>query len=149
MCFAIRKSATLYCLYERQLPQSYVPDGKTHQHIDVMIESDDGVSGHNPDLTARAPLPVRVCPNRVLPLAGFGGHGPRFYMTTTPTIPASASRRSPASMNSSAAGRRRAACTKALKRSTSGVEPSVKTPGSGGPSCAGRRSYRVRGLTRA
>ena len=73
------ESGTWHCLYEGQLPQSYVPEGRKHQHIAVVLESDDGISWHNPDLTARVPLPERVCPNQVLPLAGFGGWGPCFY----------------------------------------------------------------------
>ena len=63
------ESGTWHCLYEGQLPQSYVPEGRKHQHIAVVLESDDGISWHNPDLTARVPLPERVCPNQVLPLA--------------------------------------------------------------------------------
>ena len=71
------------CLYQAQLPQSYISSYGRMRHVALMVESDDGVHWHAPDLTSAVPMEDRVRPHQVLPLAGFGEWGPCFHDART------------------------------------------------------------------
>lgn len=80
--FADPESGRWRCLYQAQLPRSFVPEGGRLRHVALLVESDDGVHWQAPDLTAAA-LAGRVRPHQVLPLAGFGEWGPCFFDART------------------------------------------------------------------
>ena len=77
------ESGSWRCLYQAQLPRSYVSEGQRLRHVALLVESADGVRWQPVDLTATVPMEDRVCPHQVLPLAGFGEWGPCFYDTRT------------------------------------------------------------------
>ena len=68
------------CLYQAQLPRSYVlPKGNAMRHLPLIVESDDGVHWHPPDLTSAVPMEDRLRPHQVIPLSSVGEWGPCFY----------------------------------------------------------------------
>ena len=77
--FADRESGLWRCLYQAQLPRSFVPEGGRLRHLALAVESEDGVRWRAPDLTQAVPMEGRVRPHQVLPLAGFGEWGPCFH----------------------------------------------------------------------
>ena len=81
--FVDPESGRWRCLYQAQLPRSYISSYGRMRHVALLVESEDGVHWRAPDLTSAAPLEDRVRPHQVLPLAGFGEWGPCFYDTRT------------------------------------------------------------------
>ena len=66
--FVDPESGRWRCLYQAQLPRSYViAGGNQMRHVALMVESDDGVHWHAADLTSAVPMEDRLRPHQVLP----------------------------------------------------------------------------------
>ena len=73
--FADPASGLWRCLYQAQLPRSFVPEGGRLRHLALAVESEDGVRWRAPDLTQAVPMEGRVRPHQVLPLGRLRGMG--------------------------------------------------------------------------
>ena len=85
--FRDQDSGKWRCLYQGFLYEQYIQAGDVvttgnklnYRSIPAVIESEDGLNWHLPDLTEAAPLPDRRAPHQVLPLSRFREWGPPFY----------------------------------------------------------------------